>query len=48
VGEEKIQKDLAPCLSSKKVKTIFGNTKLSMLDWPWCSPDLNPLQICDQ
>jgi len=49
-GGRKFQSDIAPCLSSKKVKTIFRKQKWStgMLDWPGNWPDLNPLRICDQ
>jgi len=37
------QRDLAQCLSSKKVKTVFRKYKLNMLDWPGNSPNLNPI-----
>jgi len=36
--------DLAPCLSSKKVKRIFRKHKLNVLDWPGNSPDLSPTE----
>ena len=33
-GERKFQQDYFPCLSSKKVKTVFRKQKLNVLDWP--------------
>ena len=38
------QQDLAPCHSSKKVKTIFQKYKLNVIEWPGNSPDLNPIE----
>ena len=43
-GGGKFQNDLAPCLSSEKVKTIFRNHILNVLDCPANSPDLNPVE----
>jgi len=37
-------KDLVPCLSSKKVKTIFRKDKLTVLDRPGNSPDLKYIE----
>jgi len=41
-GGGKFQQDLAPCLSSEKVKKIFRKQKY-VLDWRRNSPDLNPI-----
>ena len=38
------QHDLAPCYSSKKVKTVFLKHKLNVLEWLGNSPDLNPVE----
>ena len=38
------QHDLTPCHSSKKVKTVFRKHKLSVLEWPGTSSDLNPIE----
>lgn len=38
------QQDLAPCHTSKMVKTFFTSKKLSVLPWPGNSPDLNPIE----
>lgn len=38
------QQDLAPCHTSKKVKTFFRQNGLKTLDWPGNSPDLNPIE----
>ena len=36
--------DNAPCHKSKKVLSWFGSKKVSILDWPPQSPDLNPIE----
>jgi hypothetical protein len=41
-GKETFQNDLAPCHNSKAVKKFIQENKISMLDWPGNSPDLNP------
>ena len=38
------QQDLAPCHSSKKVKTIFRKYKSNVLEWLGNSPDFNPIE----
>ena len=43
-GNGIFQQDLAPCHSSKKVKKIFFDHSISVLDWPGNSPDLNPIE----
>jgi len=43
-GGSKFQQDYSPCLSSKKVKTVFRKQKINVLDWPGNSPDLNPIE----
>jgi len=47
-GGGQFQQDYCPCLSSKKVKTVFRKQKLNVLDWPGNSPDLTPWRIFDQ
>jgi len=43
------KQDLAPCLSSKKVKTIFRQYNLNVLDFPGYSLEIvTSLRICDQ
>jgi transposase len=37
------QHDLAPCNKSKAVKKFIQENKISILDWPGNSPDMNPI-----
>jgi len=39
-----IQQDLAPCHTSKMMQKFFKESKLSVLEWPGNSPDLNPIE----
>ena len=43
-GNGIFQQDLAPYHSSKKVKKIFSDHSITVLDWPGNSPDLNPIE----
>lgn len=43
-GDVQFQQDLAPCHNSKLTKTFFINEKLTVMDWPGNSPDLNPIE----
>jgi len=36
------QQGLAPCHTSKMMQKFFKESKLSVLEWPGNSPDLNP------
>ena len=38
------QQDLAPCHTAKKVKKIFADNDIKVLEWPGNSPDLNPIE----
>ncbi|GBL85663.1 hypothetical protein AVEN_193123-1 [Araneus ventricosus] len=38
------QRDLAPCHISNLVKKNFKKKKLTVLDWPGNSPDVNPIE----
>lgn len=38
------QHDLAPCHNSKLVQTFMRENKITVLDWPGNSPDLNPIE----
>ena len=38
------QQDLAPCHTSKMIQKFFKESKLSVLEWPGNSPDLNPIE----
>ena len=39
-----LQQDLAPCHRANKVKTLFSEMGIHLLDWPGNSPDLNPIE----
>ena len=43
-GEGIFQQDLAPCHRAKKVKKLFFEKGIQLLDWPGNSPDLNPIE----
>ena len=43
-GEGIFQQDLAPCHRANKVKKIFCEKGIRVLDWPGNSPDLNPIE----
>lgn len=38
------QHDLTPHHSSRKVKKAIEELEINMLQWPWKSPDLNPVE----
>lgn len=38
------QQDLAPCHTSKLTKNFFQKQKITVLDWPGNSPDVNPIE----
>ena len=38
------QQDLAPCHRAKKVKALFSQKQILILDWPGNSPDLSPIE----
>lgn len=38
------QQDLATCHTSKRMKRFFQEEKITTLDWPGNSPDLNPIE----
>lgn len=38
------QQDNASCHVSKISRAWFGEHKINLLDWPPCSPDLNPIE----
>ena len=39
------QQDLAPCHTSRKMRIIFQESRLIILEWPRNSPDMNPIEI---
>jgi hypothetical protein len=39
-----LQEDNAPCHKSKKTKSHRARQKITVLDWPPGSPDLNPIE----
>ncbi len=43
-NDDIFQHDLAPCHTSKIVKTFFENHNVTVLDWPGNSPDVNPIE----
>ena len=43
-GEGIFQQDLAPCHRANKVKRLFLEKEIRVLDWPGNSPDLNPIE----
>ena len=43
-GGRIFQQDLAPCRTTKKVKKVFEENHIKVLDWPGNSPDLNPIE----
>ena len=42
-GDGIFQQDLAPCHTSRKMRTFFEESGLEVLDWPGNSPDINPI-----
>ena len=43
-GDCIFQQDLAPCHTSKKMRTFFEEKDITIIDWPGNSPDLNPIE----
>jgi len=43
-GGSIFQQDLAPCYTSKMTQNFFKDSKLTGLEWPSNSPDLNPIE----
>ncbi|KAG1664759.1 Flotillin-1 [Nymphon striatum] len=43
-GDGIFQQDLAPCHTSRKMRTFFEESGLEVLDWPGNSPDINPIE----
>ena len=43
-GDCIFQQDLAPCHTSKKMRTFFEEKDITILDWPGNLPDLNPIE----
>lgn len=43
-GEGIFQHDLAPCHTANKVKKLFAEKGIRVLEWPGNSPDLNPIE----
>ncbi len=48
LGATKFLQDGAPCHPSKKVMALLKEKKISVMDWPGNSPDLNPIENCGQ
>ena len=36
--------DIAPCHNSKKTRTVLECKGIPVLEWPWNSPDINPIE----
>lgn len=43
-GNGVFQQDLAPCHTSKMMKTFFNQNNITCLQWPGNSPDINPIE----
>jgi transposase len=43
-GKRTFQHDLVPCHNSKAVKKFNQENKISMLNWPVNSADMNPIE----
>jgi transposase len=43
-GKGIFQHDIAPCQNTKAAKKFIQENKISMLDWPGNSPDMNPME----
>ena len=43
-GNGIVQQDNVLCHTSKKMLTFFKQAKLTVLDWPGNSPNLNPIE----
>jgi transposase len=43
-GKGTFQHDLVPCHNSKAVRKFIQENKISMLNWPGNSPDMNPIE----
>jgi hypothetical protein len=43
-GGNKVLQDGAPCHTSRKVMALLKEKKISVMDWPGNSPDLNPIE----
>ena len=43
-GDGIFQQDLAPCHTSRKMRTFFEESTVEVLDWPGNSPDINPIE----
>ena len=43
-GDGIFQQDLAPCHTSRKMRTFFEESGLTILEWPGNSPDMNPVE----
>ena len=42
-GSGVFQQDLAPCHTSKQMQKFFKESKITVLEWPGNSPDINPI-----
>jgi transposase len=43
-GKETFQHDLVPCHNTKAVRKFIRENKISMLEWPGNSPDMNAIE----
>ncbi|KAG1653637.1 Transposable element Tc1 transposase [Nymphon striatum] len=43
-GDGIFQQEIAPCHTSRKMRTFFEESGLEVLDWPGNSPDINPIE----